>query len=312
MRLNHVFLFALSSWIISACSPVALEPDNDHSHKITLSCYFNADSAWLVNVTRSYGINEPAPYWTAFPGLTDATISIFEGDNLITTITKEDQNETQRSLGFYPSANDPMVVPIAGKTYSIQVDHAVLGTVTATCKLPDPVSITRVDKLTDEPDQQGEMLVDIYFQDPAFEENYYELISMYKIVRTLPSGEKQSYYSEAAITTGDPLYKMQSVDVLESSKGAILFSDENMDGNLIKITGTIPYRLLPSSYEVVPDSYQIVLLSLSKEYYQHKTTEAMQQMLSENPFAQPIQVYSNVESGFGIFAGYVKSTYKLP
>ncbi len=30
-----------------------------------------------------------------------------------------------------------------------------------------------------------------------------------------------------------------------------------------------------------------------------------------DPFAEPVQVYSNIENGYGIFAGFSKSTYEI-
>ena len=51
------------------------------------------------------------------------------------------------------------------------------------------------------------------------------------------------------------------------------------------------------------DSISIVFSKVSEEYYWYETS--YQSFLSSRySFAQPVQVYSNIENGHGIFAGY--------
>ena len=51
------------------------------------------------------------------------------------------------------------------------------------------------------------------------------------------------------------------------------------------------------------DSLAVIFSKVSEEYYWYETS--YQSFLSSRySFAQPVQVYSNVENGHGIFAGY--------
>jgi hypothetical protein len=45
-------------------------------------------------------------------------------------------------------------------------------------------------------------------------------------------------------------------------------------------------------------------LTLSKDFFEFVTSYQKQKNNSNNAFAEPTQVYSNVENGLGIFAGY--------
>ena len=56
-------------------------------------------------------------------------------------------------------------------------------------------------------------------------------------------------------------------------------------------------------YAIVERS--ILKLNYSKEdYFKYKLSLEKYQETAGDPFAQPVQVYSNVENGFGIFGGY--------
>jgi hypothetical protein len=50
-------------------------------------------------------------------------------------------------------------------------------------------------------------------------------------------------------------------------------------------------------------SLRLYLHNISKSYYYYRTSLELYQSASGNPFAQPVQVYSNIENGFGVFAG---------
>ena len=45
------------------------------------------------------------------------------------------------------------------------------------------------------------------------------------------------------------------------------------------------------------------LHNISQDYYYYRRSLELYNQSSDNPFAQPVQVYSNIENGFGIFAG---------
>lgn len=51
------------------------------------------------------------------------------------------------------------------------------------------------------------------------------------------------------------------------------------------------------------DSVYVHLLHVSKEYFSF-VEKLPEEYSSDNPFAEPLQIYSNIQGGFGIFAGY--------
>ena len=58
-------------------------------------------------------------------------------------------------------------------------------------------------------------------------------------------------------------------------------------------------------------SITLYLHNISKSYYYYRTSLELYENASRNPFAQPVQVFSNISNGFGIFAGAQISYFEL-
>ena len=60
------------------------------------------------------------------------------------------------------------------------------------------------------------------------------------------------------------------------------------------------------------DTYIIVkLLTISQDIYRYIISHNLNEQVGGDPFAQPVQVYSNVENGLGLFSGYTVYTDTL-
>ncbi|MDV7393939.1 DUF4249 family protein, partial [Arthrospira platensis SPKY1] len=56
---------------------------------------------------------------------------------------------------------------------------------------------------------------------------------------------------------------------------------------------------------------EIELRSVSPEYFNYHRSLARQYQASPDPFSEPVILYSNIEGGQGIFAGFVPRTYRV-
>ena len=61
-----------------------------------------------------------------------------------------------------------------------------------------------------------------------------------------------------------------------------------------------PQLLTPQFYPTII----VTLRTVSEDFYNYKITGSLHDNSSDNPFAQPVNVYKNIDNGFGIFAGY--------
>lgn len=58
-------------------------------------------------------------------------------------------------------------------------------------------------------------------------------------------------------------------------------------------------------------TYYIKMSSTSESHYLYGLSAQLQLWNSDNPFAQPVTVYNNIENGFGVFGAYNASVYKV-
>jgi len=80
----------------------------------------------------------------------------------------------------------------------------------------------------------------------------------------------------------------------------LMLKDQNFDGENYALTFTV------INYAELKDMDlfgEIRLVNTSEEYFNYLKSFNMYQRTINNPFATPVQVYSNVNNGMGIFAG---------
>jgi len=80
--------------------------------------------------------------------------------------------------------------------------------------------------------------------------------------------------------------------------------DKDHDGEVLKKS----MDFLPVYME--DQSFYLYLLHVSKEYYDYGI-KLEQAQINGNPFAEPVPMYSNVNGGFGIFAGFNSCRLKV-
>jgi len=93
------------------------------------------------------------------------------------------------------------------------------------------------------------------------------------------------------------------------------YTDQNADGNIFKVDAVnlfeniSRYKTQSGTYKSqrIPDADKIIRVQLShisKEFYDYQKSLTEHNRTDDNPFAEPVQVYSNVKNGFGCVAGY--------
>ncbi len=194
------------------------------------------------------------------------------------------------------------IYPHSKAKYKIEISSAVFPNTLATDSLPQLVSITNLKNVfpagVDEyGDAYGEMQVS--FNDPPNEKNYYEL-------------HTSQYNSYDYNQTDKVLLNEGDLDYFPTS---VYFSDELFDGELytLKIIG------INGFYNDATKKYYVGLRSVSKSYYLYRkyyTRHAYNQQVGGDFFdilykGEPQNMYTNIENGFGIFAGYQESTREI-
>ena len=140
------------------------------------------------------------------------------------------------------------------------------------------------------------------FKDPGETKNYYE-------VKVLQDG----YYirNQDTIRFVNNLF-VEPIDPAQSNdnfNGASKLLDDNLFNGKNHV-----FRMRLRSYRFNQQEstrVRVILQSVTESYYRYFATQSLQNNTSGDPFAQPVQVFTNVENGLGIFAGYSTSVIEL-
>jgi hypothetical protein len=210
-------------------------------------------------------------------------------------------------IGNYLTTN---TIPIVNKKYTVEIAATGLPVIRAFDSIPDQVPIT--DALLIFPagvDPYGDAIIeaDISFSDPSDETNYYEIL--------IYSAEGEinywNYYGDVEIT--DPV--LLNEGDLAYYPTTFFFSDALFNGEkyTMKIIdgGRSPYGEVFKHY--------VSLRSISKSYYLYRkyyTRHAYNQQFQGDFLdlifkGEPQNMYSNIEGGYGIFAGFQETTTEV-
>lgn len=269
---------------------LALEMPTER-RKVIVNSLNNPDSVWSVNLWLSKPILDNNRNWEIPP---NPSITILDPIN----------NSVVDVLAFNRQFNGAMFrgthKPIPDKEYMIKVVTAGYGTSEALATIPPAVAIEKIELDSTNFSFNRNIGLKVYFQDPPKKKNYYEL----KVF-------SRSYYVNHL---KDTVWSIQQLYIAPDEASSVadfsgervsVLADTFFDGEYHVISGTI------INYGVPATEPRAILYSYSEEYYKYLTTVRLQQNTQGDPFAQPVQVYTNIKNGLGIFAGYSQSMREL-
>lgn len=272
--------------------------------QLVLNCLFTADSTWDIQVSYSLSVLDNAP----LEMIEDAEIELFMNGELVDHLT------TPGDDGYYHS--DTML-PKEGETYSVKVtapgyeeevfarDYlpAMVPLKSLSSTLIDSSFHTWNDYYTDLPVETGhiEGFIDLTIQDPPGVSNFYNL-QVYMVERRLQDREDSTswYFRRKPVN-----YSVTDATTeVTSMRGGALLSDQFFDGMEHKLK----IRYDEWDDKPVIDTFYVELISLTEAGYLYRRSIEDYQEAQGDPFSEPVLVYSNIENGFGIFAGYSSYT----
>jgi hypothetical protein len=292
-NVQTLIVFLAGLMLISSCETVIDMKLPEQPPKIVVNSFFTPDSLIMVHLSKSKFVlsNEQ------LKEIEDAEISLFENGNYIGKFTHINK-------GFY---HLPGFFPKINTQYTLNAVSSGIKSVEAKETIPNKPIINRVEISSSY--FEGENYKDfiVYIEDNANEENYY-MIELF--------GKRFDYIYDTL--TYDIIDSIEIVERVYFTSQDLVFEDQGVSPQSVisdKIfNGAIyPVRLSVSAYNFdeysnmgyfeitvhlkqISKAYALYMLSYSKNSY-------------SDPFSQPVQVFSNVKNGFGIFAAY-SSTYK--
>ncbi len=329
MKLSKYLFLAFLLIIIQSCYKELDYDDLNFKPKIVLNGLIYQDSIIEINVASTKSIIEHSE---TIPFLDNAEVKLFENDIYVEDMIYD-------SLGMYHST----ITAKANTNYRLEAGTDQIETASASFSLQElkdftlsninyeitdttvsfnDISIDEIFAGVDVPAETDTNLLliqlrfDIVFIDDAEEENYYSYKnygnfnslshssihspSIGEIEAILLKKNSSAHLSFQNFHDYDKYFPKGSSSHNGYKKGSYI-SDELFNGNEVN------FSLRTFYYTGKIDPVEIILFSYPYDYVYFHTTGNRYMNARDNPFSQPMNIYSNVENGTGIVCGVSKS-----
>ncbi len=294
------------------CEAIVEVDPPEYASEPVVTSFFSPDSTWSVTMHRSLGITDKRDVTREY--ISDASVTIMNGPNMADILNYAGHGRYISSTGGFPRD---------GISYTLRVDFPGRTSIQATSAAPSPVIISdySIEPLPPSPEpnpssRTAYQLKIVFSDTPGV--NFYR-IGVYRRVRSriFGSDETDSLYTLINFESFSPGWSCDySTDVVDIDPidGVIknIFCDEFIvtdrlfDGKDYSWSGTT-YELNESGR----NELRLIISSLSEDYY--KYLQSLERNVFHDPLLeQPSPVYSNVNGGLGVFAGYTNTTLVLP
>lgn len=262
--------------------------------QLVLSAIINPDSLIKAHVGKTIAITD-----TSSAIVENASVLLFENGVPIDTLDYQ-------SDGWYVSD----VYPQVGFSYRLETFYPGFSSVSSECKVPPPPQIDSFFFIVGETlDQEGLPITrfTLRLNDPDPNINYYELIlysgnPLDPIIQPMPTTTIIQLDDPTLIADANWNY----------APSTLFFSDALFNG----MTGEVSFNMKWGGYPTVDSPpYYIELRNISSSYYQYlkswsvhrfnqNSTQNTQDPLTLLFQGDPVELYSNVNNGYGIFGAY--------
>ncbi|MBC8047498.1 MAG: DUF4249 domain-containing protein [Fimbriimonadaceae bacterium] len=307
----HFSLFILL--VFSSCQKTVYFDVETQENKLVVNSFIGPESGAIADVSLSLA---PLDYDEYPEYITNATLQLFKNEILIANYT---YNETL----YKYTIDNSLTAANEGDVFKVIASVPGKETVSAITTIPEKVEIENIhiadtiELINHEViyDSLGYPIftedtipyykIEIEFTDPAGE-NYYNLITTY---------EDASASGNVCFTTNDPVYTLGDEFSFGDSENDFYTVCDNAYFSDITFNGT---KKILTVYLIQVDGvffddpkYIFTLQHVSSEYYKYFSTVNLQNGGTDNPFAQIVTVFSNIEGGFGIFSSYNEITAEI-
>jgi hypothetical protein len=191
------------------------------------------------------------------------------------------------------------VFPIAaGQQYSLEVIVPGQEPITATCSIPSPNQSLELTGIMAEELEQGlfwRYEVEYRFADsPGEGERYYA-----------PS----AWLGEALYVFGEDTLRM-GMQHFQTLSGEAFLSNGGRAGRQFVLRAENYVYRWNEQQTGQTDTLYLLLLSTDEHYYHYHRD--LENYSPDNPFAEPVHIYSNIQGGLGVFAGFSRYELHLP
>jgi hypothetical protein len=309
--------------LVSCVDEIAFK-GSETAPRLVVNCIISPDSIIIAHVSQSNSIQKPHKGNSI---VTNAVVRLYENSQFLGFLTINNQVfEQDTTLNVAEIYGLSGLKLTAGNLYKLEVEAPGFEPVYAQVAMPKPVEIIRVDTsyvtIRDYWDKHASHIsFAVTFNDPSAEKNYYRLVVKEAIGHT-GSLSPGNYYNVSveqrisALGSNDLVINPHGRKDDDSFMGSapnkhMAFSDLSFDGKEANVSVYI-YRYRQPVFDWKEfNLFEIELHSISKEYYLYQQSLGQFYYKHDDPFAEPVKVFSNIENGYGIFAAYSVHKYNV-
>ena len=302
-----VTLSALMIFTLTGCEKYLEYEGEDAIPRLVLNGTFSPDSAFSVELSNSQGYISNGSINTIPYG----KVAVYSANDEFIDSLHHSGN------GIYQSS----AIAEPGTVYTVRASAGTLGSLSASDFAPVAVPIANWDtttvSITEYDYTTNKIQVDYTINDPSNAENFY-IVEVYRtesyyldyqydpitgttIIDTIYYDEPYSYLT--GFSTSDPILLSEvelSLDETLYYANSLPYSDEVFNGN----TQTFSILVDPYYSQSTGAILELRLTTCSEAYYKYTRTLQSYYNTEGDPFAQPVQVFTNIENGgLGIWAG---------
>ena len=297
---RSIFIILLLATIFSCTKTLDFDEGNNET-QLVLNSIIWPDSVFSASIAKSTSILKGHQISQA----TDGSLDLYEDGTLLTHITSPTGQ-------FYASG----IKPKTGKNYRIVVNSNGKQ-VEAETTIPNQAEVISIDTSSVK-DEYGYRRINykVRIKDPVGDDFYRIVITKENLYASLYQNSIWKYSLNKgmeSITTTDPVFNSlynnigsNAIDIGPSNHYYI-FPDDYFKGK----DYSVQFQLASwgSSYQGygfkhIYDRTTVHVQRLSKELYNYLKYLTLHNHYRDNPFSEPVPVYSNVKNGTGIFAGF--------
>lgn len=300
MKTIKPFFIVVALLVVLSCDNRTKEIDFDivsGAEKLVLNCLLNTDSVVSVQITHSYGLDEPPLEPISDYYVPNAIVILYENDTFKDTLVYDNNGSYYAANGFKPQPNNSYYISVAATGY--ETAYSLPETV------PNPTTIAAwfyqdtigvyVPSAYQNPFQGVNQTVSrltYQFNDPT-EANYYALKAN---IQTINIEQPVLLYFYDVLGCKPKGYPSVIEDICFNGSDATVIVD------------IIPYQNISLTNQ---DSLTVELWSVSENYYKFAISREAYTIQSDAIFEAPFNLFSNVKNGYGIVAAYSKSKLKI-
>jgi hypothetical protein len=254
----------------------------DEGRKVTVNCFINDSDKPILMLTRSKFILDNSYDFTM---IDSAKAYLYQNGVQVAEFFQQDTSNIPEPWDIGAYVADYTCQP--GKQYTIKVIKDG-ETLTSNTQIPNKVSVQSIDTLSVQ-DQSGNryLRVKITINDPSTQENFYQFA-----FRTISLGYENIIYfavDQSDLGLTGPSYQSYMIT-----------NDKLFNGQ----TKTFIFDLDAGNFYDIVTPLSVVVNGVSKDMFLYYQQLQKYQNAQNSFLAEPVMMFTNIDNGLGIFAGY--------